>query len=99
MKSLPVVLVASQGGLQHTEHTQCRLHAAVEVGVAEGVAATDKQRAVEDGHLTRTVRHRDQHLWEGFAEEFRVTMSMGFLSVHRTKICQSSPGSTSTSDT
>lgn len=57
MQSLPVVLAASQRGPQHTEHAQCGLHTAVEVGVSEGVAAADEQRAVEDGHLTRTVRH------------------------------------------
>lgn len=62
LEALPVV---SKRGLQHTEHAQCRLHAAIEVGVAEGVASADEQRAVEDGHLTRTVRHRGQHLQEG----------------------------------
>lgn len=41
VESLPVALVTSQHCLQHTEHTLCRLHTAVEIGVAEGIAATD----------------------------------------------------------
>lgn len=53
-----------QRGFQHTEHAQCRLHTAVEVGVAERVATADEQRLFEDSHATRTIRHRGQDLQE-----------------------------------
>jgi len=33
--------------------------------VAESIAAAEKWRLVEDGHVTRAVGHRGQHLKEG----------------------------------
>lgn len=62
------LLPRSQRSLQHTEHAQCRLHAAVKVRVAEAVAAADQQRAIQDGHATWTVRHGGLNLQESESE-------------------------------
>lgn len=53
--------------LQRGDHALSRHHATIKVGVAEGVATTDEQRAIQDGHVTGTVQHRGQHLQDAAA--------------------------------